>query len=85
MMEIFWTMLASMDRKRIREYIAEQNLICCCSPDFNPTIFQFKQLIISLIYVFVPLALKPRDAAKFFAFFLGEFSLTAILRPRWIL
>ncbi|EAU7844776.1 type II toxin-antitoxin system RelE/ParE family toxin [Salmonella enterica] len=27
MMEIFWTMLASQDRKRIREYIAEQNLI----------------------------------------------------------
>ncbi|EFP5567903.1 type II toxin-antitoxin system RelE/ParE family toxin [Escherichia coli] len=26
MMEIFWTMLASQDRKRIREYIAEQNL-----------------------------------------------------------
>ncbi|MGT5148498.1 type II toxin-antitoxin system RelE/ParE family toxin, partial [Escherichia coli] len=26
-MEIFWTMLASQDRKRIREYIAEQNLI----------------------------------------------------------
>ncbi|MDZ8455217.1 plasmid stabilization system family protein, partial [Salmonella enterica subsp. enterica serovar Paratyphi B] len=25
MMEIFWTMLASQDRKRIREYIAEQN------------------------------------------------------------
>ncbi|EOW5503928.1 type II toxin-antitoxin system RelE/ParE family toxin, partial [Escherichia coli] len=25
-MEIFWTMLASQDRKRIREYIAEQNL-----------------------------------------------------------
>ncbi|ENZ5208290.1 type II toxin-antitoxin system RelE/ParE family toxin, partial [Escherichia coli] len=24
-MEIFWTMLASQDRKRIREYIAEQN------------------------------------------------------------
>lgn len=24
MMEIFWTMLASQDRKRIREYIAEQ-------------------------------------------------------------
>ncbi|EPZ3651457.1 type II toxin-antitoxin system RelE/ParE family toxin, partial [Escherichia coli] len=23
-MEIFWTMLASQDRKRIREYIAEQ-------------------------------------------------------------
>ncbi|EDB1570810.1 type II toxin-antitoxin system RelE/ParE family toxin, partial [Escherichia coli] len=23
MMEIFWTMLASQDRKRIREYIAE--------------------------------------------------------------
>lgn len=27
MMEIFWTMLASQDRKRIREYIAEQNLM----------------------------------------------------------
>ncbi len=26
-MEIFWTMLASQDRKRIREYIAEQNLM----------------------------------------------------------
>ncbi|EPM5737104.1 type II toxin-antitoxin system RelE/ParE family toxin, partial [Escherichia coli] len=25
-MEVFWTMLASQDRKRIREYIAEQNL-----------------------------------------------------------
>ncbi|PHM11933.1 plasmid stabilization system family protein, partial [Salmonella enterica subsp. enterica serovar Paratyphi B] len=25
MMEIFWTMLASQDRKRIRKYIAEQN------------------------------------------------------------
>ncbi|HHU9491435.1 TPA: type II toxin-antitoxin system RelE/ParE family toxin, partial [Escherichia coli] len=25
-MEIFWTMLTSQDRKRIREYIAEQNL-----------------------------------------------------------
>ncbi|EQA2185520.1 type II toxin-antitoxin system RelE/ParE family toxin, partial [Escherichia coli] len=25
-MEIFWTMLASQDRKRIRKYIAEQNL-----------------------------------------------------------
>lgn len=24
MMEIFWTMLASLDRKRIRENIAEQ-------------------------------------------------------------
>ena len=27
MMEIFWTMLASQDRKCIREYIVEQNLI----------------------------------------------------------
>ncbi|EAA1504994.1 type II toxin-antitoxin system RelE/ParE family toxin [Salmonella enterica subsp. enterica serovar Hadar] len=27
MMEIFWTMLASQDRKRIREYIAKQNLM----------------------------------------------------------
>ena len=27
MMEIFWTMLASQDRKHIREYIAEQNLM----------------------------------------------------------
>ncbi|EPI8862323.1 TPA: type II toxin-antitoxin system RelE/ParE family toxin, partial [Escherichia coli] len=26
-MEIFWTMLASQDRKHIREYIAEQNLM----------------------------------------------------------
>ncbi|EOQ2575075.1 type II toxin-antitoxin system RelE/ParE family toxin, partial [Escherichia coli] len=26
-MEIFWTILASQDRKRIREYIAEQNLM----------------------------------------------------------
>ncbi|HHO9581882.1 TPA: type II toxin-antitoxin system RelE/ParE family toxin, partial [Escherichia coli] len=26
-MEVFWTMLASQDRKRIREYIAEQNLM----------------------------------------------------------
>ncbi|EOC9599374.1 TPA: type II toxin-antitoxin system RelE/ParE family toxin, partial [Escherichia coli] len=26
-MEIFWTMLASQDRKRIRKYIAEQNLM----------------------------------------------------------
>lgn len=27
MMEIFWTMLASQDRKRIREYIAEQGTV----------------------------------------------------------
>ncbi|MEC9969557.1 hypothetical protein RCN80_15830 [Escherichia coli] len=26
-MEVFWTILASQDRKRIREYIAEQNLM----------------------------------------------------------
>ena len=33
MMEIFWTMLASRDRKRIREYIAEQNLIAAIELD----------------------------------------------------
>ncbi|AVS50282.1 type II toxin-antitoxin system mRNA interferase toxin, RelE/StbE family (plasmid) [Escherichia coli] len=33
MMEIFWTMLASMDRKRIREYIAEQNLMAAIELD----------------------------------------------------
>ncbi|MCZ5658621.1 type II toxin-antitoxin system RelE/ParE family toxin [Escherichia coli] len=33
MMEIFWTMLASQDRKRIREYIAEQNLMAAIVPD----------------------------------------------------
>ncbi len=33
MMEIFWTMLASQDRKRIREYIAEQNLIAAIELD----------------------------------------------------
>lgn len=27
MMEIFWTMLASQDRKHIREYIAEQGTV----------------------------------------------------------
>ncbi|EFA4115155.1 type II toxin-antitoxin system RelE/ParE family toxin, partial [Escherichia coli] len=32
MMEIFWTMLASQDRKRIREYIAEQNLMAAIEP-----------------------------------------------------
>ncbi|HGD7566127.1 TPA: type II toxin-antitoxin system RelE/ParE family toxin [Escherichia coli] len=32
-MEIFWTMLASQDRKRIREYIAEQNLIAAIELD----------------------------------------------------
>lgn len=33
MMEIFWTMLASQDRKRIREYIAEQNLMAAIDLD----------------------------------------------------
>lgn len=33
MMEIFWTMLTSQDRKRIREYIAEQNLIAAIELD----------------------------------------------------
>ena len=33
MMEIFWTMLASQDRKRIREYIAEQNLMAAIELD----------------------------------------------------
>ncbi|EPW7198204.1 type II toxin-antitoxin system RelE/ParE family toxin [Escherichia coli] len=32
-MEIFWTMLASQDRKRIREYIAEQNLMAAIELD----------------------------------------------------
>ncbi|MDZ9161024.1 type II toxin-antitoxin system toxin YacB, partial [Escherichia coli] len=32
-MEIFWTMLASQDRKRIREYIAEQNLMVAIELD----------------------------------------------------
>ena len=33
MMEIFWTMLASQDRKRIRKYIAEQNLMAAIELD----------------------------------------------------
>ncbi len=33
MIEIFWTMLASQDRKRIREYIAEQNLMAAIEFD----------------------------------------------------
>lgn len=33
MMEIFRTMLASQDRKRIREYIAEQNLMAAIELD----------------------------------------------------
>lgn len=33
MMEIFWSMLASQDRKRIREYIAEQNLMASIALD----------------------------------------------------
>ncbi|MBB9840764.1 type II toxin-antitoxin system RelE/ParE family toxin [Escherichia coli] len=33
MMEIFWTMLASQDRKRIREYISEQNLMAAIELD----------------------------------------------------
>ncbi len=33
MMEIFWTMLASQDRKRIREYIAEQNMMAAIELD----------------------------------------------------
>ena len=33
MMEIFWTMLASQDRERIREYIAEQNLMAAIELD----------------------------------------------------
>ncbi|HHU2051183.1 TPA: type II toxin-antitoxin system RelE/ParE family toxin [Escherichia coli] len=32
-MEIFWTMLASQDRKRIRKYIAEQNLMAAIELD----------------------------------------------------
>ncbi|WP_342588672.1 type II toxin-antitoxin system RelE/ParE family toxin [Escherichia coli] len=32
-MEIFWTMLARQDRKRIREYIAEQNLMAAIELD----------------------------------------------------
>ncbi|MCZ6444484.1 type II toxin-antitoxin system toxin YacB [Escherichia coli] len=32
-MEIFWTMLASQDRKHIREYIAEQNLMAAIELD----------------------------------------------------
>ncbi|WP_374760179.1 type II toxin-antitoxin system RelE/ParE family toxin [Escherichia coli] len=32
-MKIFWTMLASQDRKRIREYIAEQNLMAAIELD----------------------------------------------------
>lgn len=32
-MDIFWTMLASQDRKRIREYIAEQNLMAAIELD----------------------------------------------------
>lgn len=35
-MEIFWTMLASQDRKRIREYIAEQNLMAAVFPGRSP-------------------------------------------------
>ncbi len=42
MMEIFWTMLASQDRKRIREYIAEQNLMAAIELDerigYRPTL-----------------------------------------------
>ena len=33
MMEVFWTILASQDRKRIREYIAEQNLMAAIELD----------------------------------------------------
>lgn len=33
MMDIFWTMLASQDRKHIREYIAEQNLMAAIELD----------------------------------------------------
>lgn len=33
MMDIFWTRLASQDRKRIREYIAEQNLMAAIELD----------------------------------------------------
>jgi plasmid stabilization system protein ParE len=33
MMEIFWTMLANQDRKCIREYIAEQNLMAAIELD----------------------------------------------------
>lgn len=33
MMEIFWTMQPSQDRKRIREYIAEQNLMAAIELD----------------------------------------------------
>ncbi|MCV5306293.1 type II toxin-antitoxin system toxin YacB, partial [Escherichia coli] len=32
-MEIFWTMLTSQDRKRIRDYIAEQNLMAAIELD----------------------------------------------------
>ncbi|EGI3994428.1 type II toxin-antitoxin system RelE/ParE family toxin [Escherichia coli] len=33
MMEIFWTMPASQDRKRIREHIAEQSLMAAIELD----------------------------------------------------
>ena len=33
MMEIFWTMLASQDRKRIREYIAAPHLMAAIELD----------------------------------------------------
>ncbi|ELD0488095.1 type II toxin-antitoxin system RelE/ParE family toxin [Escherichia coli] len=33
MMEIFWAMLTSQDRKRIREYITEQNLMSAIEMD----------------------------------------------------
>ncbi|HAK5655186.1 TPA: type II toxin-antitoxin system RelE/ParE family toxin [Salmonella enterica] len=33
MIEIFWTMLATQDRKRFREYIAEQHLMAAVALD----------------------------------------------------
>ena len=33
MMEVFWTILASQDRKHIREYIVEQNLMAAIELD----------------------------------------------------
>lgn len=45
MMEIFWTMLASQDRKRIREYIAEQNLMAAIKFQSGIILFIFSLLL----------------------------------------
>ena len=52
MMEIFWTMLASQDRKRIREYIAEQNLIAAI--ELDERIGCSASLLFSFSFVRVP-------------------------------